>query len=124
MGKKRILVADDQEPIRMMLKMSLERLGFEVSTAKDGREALGCVRENPPDLIITDIMMPEMDGYEVLTQLHRDPATAGIPAIVLTAMEEEPFQGKSASLGAVDHLVKPMSLPDLKQKVMKILGEG
>jgi CheY-like chemotaxis protein len=124
MGKRRILVADDQEPIRVLLKMSLERLGFEVSTAKDGREALGSVRENPPDLIITDVMMPEMDGYEVLTQLHSDPATAGIPAIVLTALEEESYQEKSASLGAVDHLVKPVSLPALKQKVLKVLGEG
>jgi len=124
MGKRRILVADDQEPIRVLLKMSLERLGFEVSTAKDGREALGSVRENPPDLIITDVMMPEMDGYEVLTQLRSDPATAGIPAIVLTALEEESYQEKSASLGAVDHLVKPVSLPALKQKVLKVLGEG
>jgi len=118
------LVADDQEHIRVILKMSLERLGFEVSTANDGREALSSVRENPPDLIITDIMMPEMDGYEVLTQLRSDPATAGIPAIVLTALEEESYQGKSASLGAVEHLVKPLSLPALKQKVLKVLGEG
>lgn len=124
MGKKLILVADDQEPIRMMLKMSLERLGFEVATAKDGKEALESVRARPPDLIITDIMMPEMDGYEVLNQLRSDPATAGIPAIVLTALEEESYQEKSASLGALEHLVKPVSLPALKQKVLKFFGEG
>lgn len=107
-----------------MLKMSLERLGFEVATAKDGKEALESVRARPPDLIITDIMMPEMDGYEVLNQLRSDPATAGIPAIVLTALEEESYQEKSASLGALEHLVKPVSLPALKQKVLKFFGEG
>lgn len=124
MGKRLILVADDQEPIRVLLKISLERMGFEVATAKDGREALGSVRERPPDLIITDVMMPEMDGYEVLAELRKDPATANIPAIVLTALEEESYQDKSASLGAVEHLVKPVSLPALKQKVLKVLGEG
>jgi CheY-like chemotaxis protein len=121
MSRKLVLVADDQEPIRTMLKMSLEFMGYEVAAAENGRALLALARERVPDLIITDVMMPEMTGYEALEELRKDEALAKVPVIVLTALEEASYQEKSASYGVVDHLVKPVSLPVLKSKVKRVL---
>jgi CheY-like chemotaxis protein len=116
-----VLVADDQDPIRTMLKMSLEFMGYEVAVAENGRALLALARERVPDLIITDVMMPEMTGYEALEELRKDEALARVPVIVLTALEEASYQDKSASFGVADHLVKPISLPVLKSKVKRVL---
>jgi len=121
MSRKLVLVADDQEPIRTMLKMSLEFMGYEVAAAENGKALLALARERVPDLIITDVMMPEMTGYEALEELRKDEALAKVPVIVLTALEEASYQDKSASFGVVDHLVKPISLPVLKSKVKRVL---
>jgi len=121
MSRKLVLVADDQEPIRTMLKMSLEFMGYEVAAAENGRALLTLARERVPDLIITDVMMPEMTGYEALEELRKDEALKAVPVIVLTALEEASYQDKSASYGVVDHLVKPISLPVLKSKVKRVL---
>ena len=121
MSRKLVLVADDQEPIRTMLKMSLEFMGYEVAAAENGRALLALARERVPDLIITDVMMPEMTGYEALEELRKDEALAKVPVIVLTALEEASYQEKSASFGACEHLVKPISLPVLKSKVKRVL---
>ncbi len=126
MGKF-VIVADDQQPIRMMLKMALEHMGYEVACAGDGRELLRLARERRPDLVITDVMMPEMTGYEALEEMRKDPGFAGgpgVPVIVLTALEEASYREKSASFGVVDHLVKPISLPVLKSKVKRVLEDG
>jgi CheY-like chemotaxis protein len=121
MSRKLVLVADDQEPIRTMLKMSLEFMGYEVAAAENGKALLALARERVPDLIITDVMMPEMTGYEALEELRKDEALAKVPVIVLTALEEASYQDKSASFGVCDHLVKPISLPVLKSKVKRVL---
>lgn len=121
MSRKLVLVADDQEPIRTMLKMSLEFMGYEVAVAENGKMLLALARERVPDLIITDVMMPEMTGYEALEELRKDEALKAVPVIVLTALEEASYQDKSASYGVVDHLVKPVSLPVLKSKVKRVL---
>lgn len=121
MSRKLVLVADDQEPIRTMLKMSLEFMGYEVAVAENGKVLLALARERVPDLIITDVMMPEMTGYEALEELRKDEALAKVPVMVLTALEEASYQEKSASYGVMDHLVKPISLPVLKAKVKRVL---
>jgi CheY-like chemotaxis protein len=121
MSRKLVLVADDQEPIRTMLKMSLEFMGYEVAVAENGKALLALARERVPDLIITDVMMPEMTGYEALEELRKDEALAKVPVIVLTALEEASYQEKSTSYGVMDHLVKPISLPVLKAKVKRVL---
>ena len=121
MSRKLVLVADDQEPIRTMLKMSLEFMGYEVAAAENGKVLLTLARERVPDLIITDVMMPEMTGYEALEELRKDEALKAVPVIVLTALEEASYQEKSASFGVADHLVKSISLPVLKAKVKRIL---
>ncbi len=123
MGKF-VIVADDQQPIRMMLKMALEHMGYEVACAGDGRELLRLARERRPDLVITDVMMPEMTGYEVMEEMKQDPRLSGVPVIVLTALEEASYQEKSALSGATDHLVKPVSMVVLKSKVRRILEAG
>jgi len=104
-----------------MLKMSLEFMGYEVAAAENGKALLALARERVPDLVITDVMMPEMTGYEALEELRRDEALKAVPVIVLTALEEASYQDKSASFGVADHLVKPISLPVLKSKVKRIL---
>jgi len=104
-----------------MLKMSLEFMGYEVAVAENGKVLLALARERVPDLIITDVMMPEMTGYEALEELRKDEALKAVPVIVLTALEEASYQDKSASFGVADHLVKPISLPVLKSKVKRVL---
>jgi CheY-like chemotaxis protein len=119
---KRILIADSQEPIRVMVSMALEHMGYEVATAGNGRELLSLAKENPPDLIIMDVMMAEMTGFEALEALRKDPAFAAVPVMELTASEKSFHQEKSAFYGPWDHMVKPVSLPVLRSKVTRVLG--
>jgi adenylate cyclase len=108
--KPKILVVDDT-PDNLFLMSALLEDRYEVATAESGAVALECIRTAPPELILLDIMMPGMDGYEVLRRLQRNPATASIPVIFLTALtsvEEEQF---GLDLGAVDYITKPISPP-------------
>ncbi len=103
-----ILVVDDVEDNRYMLTRRLDRLGFKnVGTACDGREALACLSEKPFDLVLLDIMMPGMDGYEVLRIMKQDPRFRDIPVIVVSAVNEIESTIKCIELGAEDRLPKP-----------------
>jgi putative two-component system response regulator len=106
-----VMVVDDVEA---NIDVLVEALGSdsEVSVAMDGKTALDAVAEDKPDIILLDIMMPEMDGYEVCKRLKADKSTAGIPVLFLTAMTEEQDEAKGLALGAVDYITKPFS-PDL-----------
>jgi putative two-component system response regulator len=106
-----VMVVDDVEA---NIDVLVEALGsdYEVSVAMDGKTALDAVAEDKPDIILLDIMMPEMDGYEVCKRLKADKSTAGIPVLFLTAMTEEQDEAKGLALGAVDYITKPFS-PDL-----------
>jgi CheY-like chemotaxis protein len=84
-----VLLADDEETFRSWLRPSLEQAGYDVVTAADGLEALSQVRAEQPDLILLDVMMPRMDGFEVLTRLKSDPNTAAIPVVLLIGMPAE-----------------------------------
>jgi putative two-component system response regulator len=105
------MVVDDVEA---NIDVLVEALGsdYEVSVAMDGKAALEAVADDKPDIILLDIMMPEMDGYEVCKRLKADKSTAGIPVLFLTAMAEEQDEAKGLALGAVDYITKPFS-PDL-----------
>ena len=105
------MVVDDVEA---NIDVLVEALGsdYEVSVAMDGKTALEAVADAKPDIILLDIMMPEMDGYEVCERLKADKSTAGIPVIFLTAMTEEQDEARGLALGAVDYITKPFS-PDL-----------
>lgn len=125
--KKKILVVDDEKDIVDILKYNLERENeFEVFTAKNGREAIE-LAENIPDLILLDIMMPELNGFEVCKKLKNNPDTAKIPVIFLTAKENEIDEILGLEIGADDYISKPISprkvLARIKSVIRRTTGD-
>lgn len=119
--KKKILVVDDEKDIVDILKYNLEKEHeFEILTAYNGKEALELV-ENHPDLILLDIMMPELNGFEVCKQLKQNPATAKIPVIFLTAKENEIDEILGLELGADDYIHKPLSPRKVIARVKSVI---
>jgi len=118
---KKILVVDDEKDIVGMLKYNLEKEGYTVVTALNGRRALEQAQENKPDLILLDVMMPEMDGWEVCKQLMKDVKTSMIPVIFLTAKGSEVDEVVGLELGADDYIVKPISIRKLIARVKTVL---
>ncbi len=108
-----ILVIEDHAPMRDNLALMLEMEGFSVLSAGDGGSGIELARHCVPDLILCDVMMPGLDGYDVLRTLRADPATATIPLIFLTAKGEKADQRVGMNLGADDYLVKPVAKRDL-----------
>jgi DNA-binding response OmpR family regulator len=120
--KKTILVVDDMSQIRGILRFNLEKAGYDVIDANNGEEALKqALGENPPDLIILDIMMPKMDGYETIRQLRISDATKHTPVIFLTAKAQKKDILKGMEVGGNDYVVKPFKFVDLHRKVEKLL---
>lgn len=115
---KTILIVDDEERLVSLVRAYLEQEGFQVVTARDGREALFVARQARPDLVILDLMMPEMDGYEFL-RLHRQEQNT--PVIVLTARVEESDRVLGLELGADDYVTKPFSPRELAARVRAVL---
>jgi signal transduction histidine kinase len=109
----RILVIDDEAPLRESIVDVLTFEGFEVSEAADGLQGWELVRSTSPDLVVCDIAMPELDGYQLLLRLREDPATATLPFIFLTARADRPFMRHGMELGADDYLTKPFTNADL-----------
>lgn len=118
---KRILAVDDEKHILRLVQINLEKAGYEVVTASNGREALEAVKAQHPDLIVMDVMMPEMDGLEALQNLKNDEATANIPVVMLTAKAQDAdvFQGWQS--GADLYLTKPFNPMELLTFVRRIL---
>ncbi|MBW3638036.1 MAG: response regulator [Armatimonadetes bacterium] len=118
---KRILAVDDEKHILRLVQINLEKAGYEVVTASNGREALEAVKAQHPDLIVMDVMMPEMDGLEALENLKNDEATANIPVVMLTAKAQDAdvFQGWQS--GADLYLTKPFNPMELLTFVRRIL---
>jgi DNA-binding NarL/FixJ family response regulator len=110
---KTILIIEDQRQMRENLTLMLEMEGFAVLPAADGRRGIELAASRTPDLILCDVMMPELDGHSVLEALRGDPATATIPFIFLTAKGEKVDQRIGMNLGADDYLVKPVGREDL-----------
>jgi DNA-binding response OmpR family regulator len=115
---KKILVVDDKKELRTMVKQYLVQEGFEVVTAGDGREAIYVARQEKPDLIILDLMMPEMGGYEFMRLYNRE---ANTPILILTAKLEENDKVLGLELGADDYVTKPFSLRELTARVRAVL---
>src|SRR3954468_7227635 len=107
MAAGRVLVVDDEEGIRVLCRVNLELAGYEVVEAGNGAAALELARAERPDLIFLDVMMPQMDGWDVLHRLKEDPATAGIPVVMLTARTSEGDQIRAWGEGILDYLAKP-----------------
>lgn len=114
--KQKILIADDERDIIDFLKYNLEKEGFDVLTAKNGAEAVTLAKKHP-QLILLDVMMPEMDGLEAVRALKKNPATAKIPVIFLTARSSDVDEVVGLELGADDYITKPVSLPKLMARI-------
>ncbi len=117
----KILVVDDEPDAVELVEFNLTNAGFEVVTAADGAEALKKARASLPDLIVLDVMLPEVDGLEVCKLLRRDAATAGIPIIMLTAKAAEIDRVLGLELGADDYVTKPFSPRDLVLRIKGLL---
>jgi signal transduction histidine kinase len=117
------LVIDDDEIIRANLEEILEAEGFDVISAKDGHSGLQLARQHLPALIICDVMMPELDGYGVLTELHREQVTATIPFIFLTARADRADLRQGMDLGADDYLIKPFTHDELLKAISTRLAK-
>jgi adenylate cyclase len=116
---KRILLVDDEPEFLEMLQMRLEANGYEVQTATDGAEGFRKAKEEHPNLILLDVMMPGMDGFEVLSKLRACEDTKYLPVVMLTAKRESKFLLKSQELRATDYLMKPCDSKELLQVVRK-----
>jgi DNA-binding response OmpR family regulator len=121
MKPKKILVVDDEPDAVELIEFNLRADGFDVSSAADGAEALKKARALLPDLIVLDVMLPELDGLEVCKLLRRDPNTAAIPIIMLTARAAELDRVLGLELGADDYITKPFSPRELILRIKKQL---
>jgi CheY-like chemotaxis protein len=118
-GKKKILVVDDDPDIRLFLAFSLKKAGYEVLQAANGAKALEVFREKVPDLIITDAMMPVLDGYELIQVVKSEPASRGIPILMLTGKDSEQVTEGNARPEA--YMRKPFATPDILALIQKLL---
>lgn len=118
----RILIADDEPNIVLALELLMKREGHEIKTVADGEKAVEAAREFRPDLILLDVMMPKMDGYEVCERLRADPALKGVAIVMLTAKGREVEREKGMALGADLYITKPFSTRDVVRKVKEVLG--
>lgn len=119
-----VLVVDDEPNIVLSLEFLMRQAGFEVVTAGDGEAALQRVAEQRPDLILLDISLPGLSGFEVLERLRAQPEHARLPIIMLTAHGREVEREKGLALGADDYITKPFSTRALVDKVQALLAEG
>lgn len=120
---KKVLLVEDEELILRLLEKKLIQEGYEVSCAKDGLEGLEKMRQNPPDLILLDIVMPKMGGFEVMEEMQKDPNLAQIPVIVISNSGQPVELDKAKELGAQDWLIKTQFDPkEVLEKVKKQIG--
>ncbi|NLN77587.1 MAG: response regulator [Armatimonadetes bacterium] len=124
---KKILAVDDEKHIVRLVQANLERAGYQVVTANDGKEALQKVAEENPDLVVLDVMMPYMDGFEVLQNLRRNPSTRDIPVVMLTAKAQDADVFKGWQSGVDCYLTKPfnpMELLSFVKRIFDSMGGG
>jgi DNA-binding response OmpR family regulator len=118
----KILVVDDEEFIRNLLRNGLTENGFEVVTADNGFEAILAVEEEKPDMVITDIMMPRLNGLELLKALKNNKFTRNIPVILVSAIDEADKVQEGLSTGAVDFITKPFKINEIVGKLRHLLS--
>jgi two-component system cell cycle response regulator DivK len=119
-GVLRVLLVEDAPFLRYAFGRLLRMHGFEVCEANDGREALDCVAEFRPHLVLTDLMMPVMDGVELIRRLHDAPETADLPVVAITADATDQAERLARQAGAVDVVTKPIDLPALLDRLNQL----
>lgn len=117
---RKILVVDDEQDILLLVRITLEAEGYEVITAVNGREAVDRLNNDKPDLLVTDVMMPEMDGFEVLESLKKNVETEAIPVIMLTARTDARDMFRAWDMGTSIYLTKPFRPRELVAAVKRI----
>lgn len=120
----RVLVVDDEPDVLLLCRLNLQQRGHELLEASEGGRALELARERHPDVIVLDLMMPGMNGYQVLEALQRDDATSGIPVLVLTARSLRADRERSHGLGAAAFLTKPFLPSELCEIVDSLVPAG
>ena len=123
-GSHRIIVCDDDPLLTDLLEYRLSSRGYEVDVARDGAEALQRMAVNPPDALVLDAMMPNVDGYEVLRRMRDDERLSSIPVIMLTARKQESDIVGALELGAADFIVKPFMPEELVARLARLLMTG
>jgi DNA-binding response OmpR family regulator len=124
MDNKKVLVVDDDPYILMSLEFLMQKNGFRVMVARNGSEALSLIASQVPDLILLDIMMPDVDGYSICRQVKSNPEWKHIQVVFLSAKTREADIQKGLDLGASLYVVKPFSTRDLMKKIKLLLGIG
>jgi DNA-binding response OmpR family regulator len=122
MTQKTILIADDEPNIVISLEYLLQRDGYRVVVARDGQEALDAIAAGPPDLVLLDVMLPRVSGFEVCQTVRENPALAGMPIVMLTAKGREIEVSKGMALGANAYVTKPFSTQELLAQIHALLG--
>lgn len=123
-AKKKILIVDDEKQIVALVRLHMEISGYEVLSAKDGEEALAIIGKEKPDLMILDLMLPKIDGWEVCKRLRADSKIGSIPVIMLTARTETADKLKGFEYGADDYVTKPFSPRELMARVKRVLARA
>jgi two-component system sensor histidine kinase/response regulator len=122
--KQRILAIDDETDMLLLVASALKAEDFEVLTANNGKDGLELAKLEKPDAVILDVMMPEMNGFEVLEQLRLDPETQHLPVIMLTGISERSKIQSALDLGTGYYIIKPFEVSDLIGKVRVVLKEA
>lgn len=119
--KKRVLVVDDEPDVLLLCRVNLEFEGYEVATAPDGEAGLAACRDLLPDVVLLDVMMPKMDGWQVLEAIKADPDVAHVPVVMLTAKVQDEDQIRGWSAGAAEYITKPFSPLSLSQVIGDVI---
>ena len=121
---KRILIIEDDPSFSRAINHIVEKEGYDVSTASNGMTGLRMVKDSPPDLLILDVMLPGLDGFEICSRLRSDEPTAKLPIIMLSAKGQETDKTTGLSVGANEYLTKPVDRTLLLEKITSLLTEG
>lgn len=121
---ERILIVDDEPNIVVPLEFLMRREGYEVAVAEDGEAALAALARGAPDLVILDVMLPKMSGFEVCRLIRADPTLAGLKILMLTAKGRDAEMEKGLGLGADAYVTKPFSTRELVAQIRALLGGG
>ena len=120
---KKVLMVEDEKNVILGVRTCLDAVGYQVEVVEDGEAALDAVRKEQPDLILLDLLIPKIDGFEVLKVLKGDPATSSIPIIVLTAKAEDEDRQRAMDLGADNYMTKPFKPQELWDRLKHYLPD-
>jgi DNA-binding response OmpR family regulator len=123
MANKKILLVDDSELILQMERMILQKNSYELVTARDGAEGVAKAIETRPDLILMDVIMPNLDGFEAVKQLRENPQTSNVPIVMVTSRAEAESLETGYETGCSDYIIKPIDSVELVAKVKSLLGD-